>query len=184
MGAYSRWALIRRWALIQINTVSTVKEVCICDLNYHKIWWAFALIFLKNYQWFEKLYNKHLKECFIYRYPNTSKSVKALPWFSKPPIGYPKHTLFHVLYITWNDLLKCVSFQKLSTTHPWKAFWIGLLKFCFILSFKNLWFLRTPSPLELPMTFLEGGMDIKSAATALSQIVALTDPTGIILTCK
>jgi len=33
-----------------------MKEVWICDPNYHKIQWAFALIFSKNYQCFEKLY--------------------------------------------------------------------------------------------------------------------------------
>ena len=33
-----------------------MKEVWICDHNYHKIWLTFALIFSKNYQWFEKLY--------------------------------------------------------------------------------------------------------------------------------
>ena len=27
MGAYSRWALIRGWALIRINTVSQIREV-------------------------------------------------------------------------------------------------------------------------------------------------------------
>ena len=36
--------------------ITTVKEVWICDLNYHKIWWTFALIFSKNYEWFEELY--------------------------------------------------------------------------------------------------------------------------------
>ena len=35
--------------------ITTVKEVWICDLNYHKIWWTFALIFSKNYQWFDIL---------------------------------------------------------------------------------------------------------------------------------
>ena len=32
-----------------------MKEVWICDPNYHKIQWTFALIFPKNYQCFEKL---------------------------------------------------------------------------------------------------------------------------------
>jgi len=36
--------------------ITTVKEVWICDPNYHKIQWTFALIFSKNYQCFEKLY--------------------------------------------------------------------------------------------------------------------------------
>ena len=36
--------------------ITTVKEVWICELNYHKIWWTFVLIFSKNYEWFEKLY--------------------------------------------------------------------------------------------------------------------------------
>ena len=36
--------------------ITTVKEVWICDPNYHKIWRSFALIFSKNYQCFEKLY--------------------------------------------------------------------------------------------------------------------------------
>ena len=34
--------------------ITTVKEVWICDPNYHKIF--FFLIFSKNYQCFEKLY--------------------------------------------------------------------------------------------------------------------------------
>ena len=36
--------------------IATVKEVWICDPNYHKIRRSFALIFSKNYQCFEKLY--------------------------------------------------------------------------------------------------------------------------------
>ena len=36
--------------------ITTVKEVWICDPNYHKIQRSFALIFSKNYQCFEKLY--------------------------------------------------------------------------------------------------------------------------------
>ena len=36
--------------------ITTVKEVWICELNYHKIWWTFVSIFSKNYEWFEKLY--------------------------------------------------------------------------------------------------------------------------------
>ena len=36
--------------------ITTVKEVWICDPNYHKIRRSFALIFSKNYQYFEKLY--------------------------------------------------------------------------------------------------------------------------------
>ena len=36
--------------------ITTVKEVWICDPNYHKIRRTFALIFSKNYQCFEKLY--------------------------------------------------------------------------------------------------------------------------------
>ena len=65
--------------------ITTVKEVWICDPNYHKIRRSFALIFPKNYQCFEKLI-KHSKECFI-RYPNTSKLVKknsAAPRFFNP----------------------------------------------------------------------------------------------------
>ena len=36
--------------------ITTVKQVWICDPNYHKIRRSFALIFSKNYQCFEKLY--------------------------------------------------------------------------------------------------------------------------------
>ena len=36
--------------------ITTVKEVWICDPNYHKIRRSFALIFSKNYQCLEKLY--------------------------------------------------------------------------------------------------------------------------------
>ena len=31
MGAYSRWALIRGWALIRINTVVVQKENCVVE---------------------------------------------------------------------------------------------------------------------------------------------------------
>ena len=31
MGAYSRWALIRGWALIRINTVCAEKVIHMCD---------------------------------------------------------------------------------------------------------------------------------------------------------
>ena len=36
--------------------IITVKEVWICDPNYHKILWNFALKFSKNYPCFERLY--------------------------------------------------------------------------------------------------------------------------------
>ena len=36
--------------------ITTVKEVWICDPNYHKIRRSFALIFFKNYECFEKIY--------------------------------------------------------------------------------------------------------------------------------
>ena len=55
------------------KVIATVKEVWTCDRNYQKIWWTFALNFLKNYRWFEKLYQtlervfhlivNHLKVC-------------------------------------------------------------------------------------------------------------------------
>ena len=38
------------------NEISTVKEVWICDPNYHNIRRSFALIFSKNYQCFKKLH--------------------------------------------------------------------------------------------------------------------------------
>ena len=43
--------------------ITTVKEVWICHPNYHKIRRSFALIFFKNYQCFEKLYQT-LKRVF------------------------------------------------------------------------------------------------------------------------
>ena len=43
--------------------ITTVKEVWICDTNYHKIQGTFALNFSKNYQWLEKLYQT-LKKVF------------------------------------------------------------------------------------------------------------------------
>ena len=33
MGAYSRWALIRGWALIRINTVSLVFALILCPIK-------------------------------------------------------------------------------------------------------------------------------------------------------
>ena len=55
--------------------ITTVKEVWICDPNYHKIWRRFALIFSKNYLNALRTYIKHSKEYFN-RYPKTSKLVK------------------------------------------------------------------------------------------------------------
>ena len=43
--------------------ITAMKEGWIPDPNYHKIWRSFALIFSKNYQYFD------------IRYPNTSKLV-------------------------------------------------------------------------------------------------------------
>ena len=54
--------------------ITTVKEVWICDPNYHKIRRSFALIFAKNFNALRG-YIKHSKEKFI-RYPNTSKLVE------------------------------------------------------------------------------------------------------------
>ena len=79
-----------------------MKEVWICDPNYHKIRRSFALIFSKNYQCFES-YIKHEEECFI-RYPNTSKLVKknsAAPRFFNPllSVWISDETLFLVFDI-------------------------------------------------------------------------------------
>ena len=54
--------------------ITTVKEVWICDPNYQKIRWTFALNFSRIVNALRS-YIKHSKECSI-RYPNTSKLVK------------------------------------------------------------------------------------------------------------
>ena len=46
------WNLLLKSLIIhaeKAKEITTVKEVWICDLNYHKIWWTFAVIFSKNY---------------------------------------------------------------------------------------------------------------------------------------
>ena len=82
--------------------ITNMKEVWICDSNYQKSQWTFALNFstiinaLRNHI---KLY----KECFI-RYPNTSKLVEknsAAPRFFNPllTVWISDETLFVVFDI-------------------------------------------------------------------------------------
>ena len=46
------------WLINEQKTkeITAVKEVWICDPNYHKIQWTFAFILSKNYQCFDKLW--------------------------------------------------------------------------------------------------------------------------------
>ena len=94
--------------------ITTVKEVWICDLNYHKIWWTFALISPRIINGLRS-YIKHSKGCFI-RHPNTLKLVKknsAAPRFLNhfSVFGYRmKHSSSCLIYYfikfkTWSDLL-------------------------------------------------------------------------------
>ena len=88
--------------------ITTVKEVWICDLNYHKIWWTFALIFSKNYQWFEKLYQTfkwlfHLKS----KHPEVGSKNLATPGFFNHFLvfGYrKKHSSSCLIYYLINLL--------------------------------------------------------------------------------
>ena len=84
-----------------------MKEVWICDHNYHKIWLTFALIFSKNYQWFEKLYQT-FKRVFHLISKHLEVEEKTLPRlvFSTTSrcLDLGRNTLPCVWYITW---LKC-----------------------------------------------------------------------------
>ena len=87
--------------------ITTVKEVGICDPNYHKIrevllWFSPRIINAL------RSYIKHLKECFI-RYPNTSKMVQknsAAPRFFNPPLSVwiSDETLFLVFDILLQNI--------------------------------------------------------------------------------
>lgn len=42
--------------------ITTLEEVWVCDHNYQKIRWTFAWNFSKNYEYFEKLYQTHIRK--------------------------------------------------------------------------------------------------------------------------
>ena len=83
-----------------------MKEVWICDHNSHKIWLTFALIFSKNYQWFEKLYQTfkrlfHLKS----KHPEVGSKNLAMPGFFNHFLvfGYrKKHSSLCLIYYLIN----------------------------------------------------------------------------------
>ena len=88
--------------------ITTVKEVWICDPNYHKIWWISLTIINALRSYF-----KHSKECFI-RYPNTLDLVKkkkklACTLFLQPTwqcLDIWWNSLHCVWYITWDNRQK------------------------------------------------------------------------------
>ena len=86
-----------------------MKEVWICDPNYHKIRRSFALIFSKNYECFEKLYQT-LERVFhqISKHFEVGKKNSAAPRFFNPLLGVwiSDETLFLVF-----DILPLESFQ-------------------------------------------------------------------------
>ena len=83
-----------------------MKEVSICDPNYHKIRRSFALIFSKNYECFEKLYQT-LKRVFhqISKHFEVGKKNSGAPRFFNPllSVWISDETLFLVFDI----LLDC-----------------------------------------------------------------------------
>ena len=97
--------------------ITTVKEVWICDPNYHKIRRSFALIFSKNYQCFEKLYQT-LERVFhqISKHFEVGWKNSAAPCFFQPTsqcLDIWWNTLPRVWYITskvitWLRLLRLV----------------------------------------------------------------------------
>ena len=85
--------------------ITTVKEVWICDPNYHKIRRRFALIFSKNYQCFEKLYQT-LERVFhqISKHFEVGSKNSAAPRFFNPllSVWISDETLFLVFDILLN----------------------------------------------------------------------------------
>ena len=82
--------------------ISTVKEVWICDPNYHKFGRSFALIFSKNYQCFEKLY--HTRK-------SVSSDIQTLrSWLKKRGGAEFFQPTFQCLDIWWNTLLDILVF--------------------------------------------------------------------------
>ena len=82
--------------------ITTVKEVRICDPNYHKIRRSFALIFSKIYQCFEKLYQT-LERVFhqISKHFEVGLKNSAAPRFFNPllSVWISDETLFLVFDI-------------------------------------------------------------------------------------
>ena len=87
--------------------ITTVKEVWICDPNYHKIRRSFALIFSKNYQCFEKLYQT-LQIVFhqISKHFEAGSKNSAAPRFFNPllSVWISDETLFLVFDILLQNL--------------------------------------------------------------------------------
>ena len=84
-----------------------MKEVWICDPNYHKIRRSFALIFSKNYECFEKLY-QILERVFhqISKHFEVGKKNSAAPRFFNPllSVWISDETLFLVFDILHRKL--------------------------------------------------------------------------------
>ena len=68
--------------------IITVKEIWICNPNYHKIRWTFALNFSKSYSCFEKLYQT-LERVFhqISKHFEVGSKNSAAPHFFNPLLG-------------------------------------------------------------------------------------------------
>ena len=82
--------------------ITTVKEVGICDPNYHKIRRTFALIFSKNYQCFEKLYQTRGRVFHqISKHFEVGQKKSAAPRFFNPflSVWISDKTLFLVFDI-------------------------------------------------------------------------------------
>ena len=68
------WLALPKYHEGKTKEITTTKEVCKCDLNYHKICELLLWISPRNINGFWS-YIKHSKECLI-RFPNTSELVK------------------------------------------------------------------------------------------------------------
>ena len=87
--------------------ITTVKEVWICELNYHKIWWTFVLIFSKNYEWFEKLYQTFERVFHpISKYLEVGLKKLGCASFFQPLLGVwiSDETLFLVFHILLKNM--------------------------------------------------------------------------------
>ena len=108
---------------------STVKEVWMCDPNYHKIRWTFALNFSN------RSYINHLIECFS-RYPNTSKLVKKNSPADRSfnpllNVRISDNTLPRVWYITSNRSLKSSDTKDEQLIESFSCFHANVITFFF-----------------------------------------------------
>ena len=133
----------KSWIIHEEKTkeITTVRDVWICDPNYHKIQRTFALISPRIINALRSSI-KHSKECFI-RYPNTSKLVKknsaAASFFSTHFSVFEylmKHSSSCLIYYLKQNKTKqsaIVRFCSNKANEDLRWLWLRLRKLCHLI---------------------------------------------------